>query len=50
VSIYTLDEALIGAQFRMIPHLIIDERPIIDSHCELRYEWTTSKEQGLQIN
>ena len=33
--IYTLDEALINAQFRIIPHLLIDNVVLLDSVCDL---------------
>lgn len=35
VAIYTLDEAIINAQFRVIPHLIIDQMVLLDSVCDL---------------
>lgn len=41
VNLYSLDEALINAQFRIIPHLIVDGRPLLDSVCSFNYKWAT---------
>lgn len=40
VNLYSLDEALLGAQFRIIPHLIINGRSLLDSVCNFEYRWT----------
>lgn len=41
VNLYSLDEALINAQFRIIPHLIVDGRALLDSVCSFEYKWST---------
>ena len=41
VNLYSLDEALINAQFRIIPHLIVDSRALLDSVCSFEYKWST---------
>lgn len=41
VSLHSLDEALINAQFRIIPHLIVNGRVLLDSACTFDYKWKT---------
>ncbi len=49
-TIYSLDDAILNAQFRVIPYLIVDGRALIDSVCDFEYKWSTNghiKLQGL---
>lgn len=41
VTIYSLEEALINAQFRIIPYLVVEGRVLLDSVCEFEYKWTS---------
>jgi hypothetical protein len=43
VRIYSLDEAIINAQFRIIPYLIIDKEVMVDSVCDFEYRWVSSE-------
>jgi len=45
-----LDDAVLNAQFRIIPYLIVDGRVLIDSVCDFEYKWSSDthiKVQGI---
>lgn len=49
-TIYSLNDAILNAQFRVIPYLIVDGRVMVDSVCDFEYKWSTDghiKLQGL---
>jgi len=58
-TIFSLDSAILNAQFRVLPYLIIDNRPLLDSTCDLQYKWVsdghlklrgmTSKRTGVNV-
>lgn len=41
VKLYSLEDALINAQFRIIPHLIVGGNALLESVCSFEYKWST---------
>ena len=48
IIIYSIDQAVVNAQFRVIPHLLIDGEVLLDSTCDLLYQWESSP--SLQLH
>ncbi len=40
-TVYSLEDAVINAQFRVIPYLIIDGQVMADSVCDFEYKWSS---------
>lgn len=42
-TIYSLDDAVLNAQFRVIPYLIVDNEVMVDSVCDFEYKWSSDE-------
>ena len=43
-----MDDAVVNAQFRVIPYLIVDDEVMVDSICDFEYKWSSGENIKLQ--
>lgn len=49
-TIVSIEDVVVNAQFRVIPHLIVDGKVLLDTVCDFDYKWTSNDNVKIQGN